>query len=294
MTTVGAVFNPYQNPPEVFRAAVETAEQAGVPELWLWEDCFRESAFASAAAALAWTDRLRIGVGIAPMPLRNVAATAMEVATIERMFPGRLYPGMGHGVLPWMAQVGARVASPLTLMREYIPALRGLLAGDEVTFTGRYLTLDRVRLDYPPETAPAVYAAGEGPKTLTLTGEVADGTILVAGHTPAEFAEQIRAVRDGRALQDAAHPAPSSTSPAIIAYVTAAFGAGAEARVRAELGDRGIDEDRAVWGDPDGVAAAVQRFAAVGVDTVALVPAEGEADFAGFLHAVGEVERLVA
>lgn len=95
-------------------------------------------------------------------------------------------------------------------------------------------------------------------------------------------------MHDGRA-----HAAPGA-STAIIAYVTAAFGDGAEGRVRAELGDRGIDDDRAVWGDPDGIAAAVVRFAAVGIDGVVLVPAEGEPDLAEFLGAVGEVARLVA
>lgn len=287
MTRIGVVFSPYQNPPQAFRAAVEAAEDAGVPELWIWEDCFRESAFAPAAAALAWTENLKIGIGISPMPLRNVAVTAMEIATIEQMFPGRLYPGMGHGVLPWMAQVGARVSSPLTLMREYLPALRALLAGEEVTVLGRYVQLDQVRLDWRPEMAPPVYAAGEGPKTLALSGEVADGTILVAGRTPAEFSKQIRAVRAGQERAGRADPT------AIIAYVTTAFGDGAEARVRAELGERGIDDDRAVWGDADDVAAAVQRFAAVGIDDVVLVPAAGEPDLAGFLRRAGEVARLV-
>jgi alkanesulfonate monooxygenase SsuD/methylene tetrahydromethanopterin reductase-like flavin-dependent oxidoreductase (luciferase family) len=288
VTRVGAVFSPYQNPPEAFRAAVEVAEDAGLAELWVWEDCFRESAFASAAAALAWSERLHVGIGISPMPLRNVAATAMEIATIERMFPGRFYPGVGHGVLPWMAQVGARAASPLTLMREYIPALRSLLAGDEVTVSGRYVTLDRVRLDYPPETAPPVYAAGEGPKTLALTGEVADGTILVEGHTPAEFANQVRTVHESRA-----HTTREAAT-AIVGYVTAAFGDGAQERVRAALGDRGVGNDRAVWGGVDDVAAAVMRFAAVGIDDVVLVPAEGEPDPAAFLRAVAEVARLVS
>ena len=60
----------------------------------------------------------------------------MEIAAVERMFPGRLIPGVGHGVLSWMGQVGARVASPLTLMREYVTALRALLAGESVTTTG--------------------------------------------------------------------------------------------------------------------------------------------------------------
>ncbi|WP_024793631.1 LLM class flavin-dependent oxidoreductase [Tomitella biformata] len=285
---IGAVFSPYQHPPQAFRAAVEAAETAGVPELWIWEDCFRESAFAPAAAALAWTENLKIGIGISPMPLRNVAVTAMEIATIEQMFPGRFYPGMGHGVLPWMSQVGARAASPLTLMREYLPALRSLLAGEEVTVAGRYVQLDKVRLDWRPDTEPPVYTGGEGPKTLALSGEVADGTILVNGLTPDEVADRIRLVRSGQAQSGRTDPT------AIIAYVTAAFGDGAEDRVRAELGERGLDGDRAAWGDVDDVAAAVQRFAAAGADDVVLVPAEGEPDFAGFLRDVGKVAKLVA
>ncbi|MCK0112673.1 LLM class flavin-dependent oxidoreductase [Ornithinimicrobium sp. F0845] len=289
MTRVGAVFSPYDNAPEALRDAVAVCEAEGVPELWLWEDCFRESAYASVAAALAWSTELRVGLGISPFPLRNVTVTAMEIATIEWMFPGRFYPGLGHGVLPWMEQAGVRAASPLTLMREYLPALRSLLAGEEVTTSGRYVTLDRVRLDWPPETPPPIYSAGEGPKTLALTGEIADGTILVGGLTPAEISERIELVRQGQA---AANHAEATT---IVAYVTAAFGDGAEDRVRAELAQSGIDvDDRGFWGDPEDVALALRRFADAGADALILQPPTGEPDLHGFLRAVAEVARLLA
>jgi alkanesulfonate monooxygenase SsuD/methylene tetrahydromethanopterin reductase-like flavin-dependent oxidoreductase (luciferase family) len=126
MTVLGVVFRP-QLPPERLRPVAEAADAAGLDELWLWEDCFLESGIASAAAALAWTSRLTIGVGLLPVPLRNVALTAMEVATLERLFPGRLKIGVGHGVQDWMAQVGAKVSSPVTLLREHLDALRALL-----------------------------------------------------------------------------------------------------------------------------------------------------------------------
>jgi alkanesulfonate monooxygenase SsuD/methylene tetrahydromethanopterin reductase-like flavin-dependent oxidoreductase (luciferase family) len=113
MTVLGAVFRP-QNPPELLRAAADVAEATGLEELWLWEDCFLESGIACAAAALAWTDRVRVGIGLLPVPLRNVALTAMEAATLHRLFPDRLMLGVGHGVQSWMAQVGARVESPVT------------------------------------------------------------------------------------------------------------------------------------------------------------------------------------
>lgn len=179
MTTLGAVFRP-QLPPERLRSVARAADAAGLEELWLWEDCFLSSGVASTSAALAWTDRLRVGAGLLPVPLRNVALTAMEAATLHRMFPGRAMLAVGHGVQPWMGQTGARVESPMTLLREYLHALRALLGGERLTVDGRYVRLDDVALDWPP-TAPApVHAGGLGPRTLRLTGEAADGTVLDA------------------------------------------------------------------------------------------------------------------
>ena len=287
MRRIGAIFPP-SFPPERFRDVVEAADAGGVPELWLWEDCFQESAFASAAAALAWTERLRVGVGVAPMPLRNVAVTAMEVATIARMFPGRLLPGVGHGVQRWMAQTGSRVASPLTLMKEYVPALRQLLAGDEVTTEGRYVQLDRVRLDWPPAVVPPVYAAGEGPKTLHLTGEVADGTVLTGGTTLERAAAAVASIAAGRSA------AERDGRNEVAVYLPTAFGgAEAEARMARELTIWNMPDDQrhAVVGDTSAVADAAERFFAVGVDAVVLQPTSDEPDLEGFMRHAGEVAR---
>ena len=71
----------------------------------------------------------------------------MEIATLSRMFPGRFVPGIGHGVQEWMGQVGARVASPITLLREYTTAVRDLLHGRTVDVSGHYVHLGNVALD---------------------------------------------------------------------------------------------------------------------------------------------------
>lgn len=120
----------------------------------------------ASAAALAWTRRIRVGIGFLPAPLRNVARTAMEIATLCRLFPGRLVPGLGHGVQTWMRQAGARVESPLTLLGEYATALRRLLAGEQVTTNERYVRLDGVRLDRPPDPPPPLLLGGAGPRSL--------------------------------------------------------------------------------------------------------------------------------
>ncbi|GAB2967049.1 MAG TPA: LLM class flavin-dependent oxidoreductase [Actinotalea caeni] len=195
MTSTGLIFPPDQ-PPERLRSVAHRTETAGIPELWLWEDCFAESGVAPAAAALAWTERLQVGIGLLPVPLRNVALTAMELATLARMFPDRLLPGIGHGVLDWMGQVGARAASPLTLLEEYGSALRRLLDGETVTTEGRYVTLEQVGLRWPPARLP-VYVGAIGPKTLAVAGRVGDGVILTSDTR--DIGEALATARSARA-----------------------------------------------------------------------------------------------
>ncbi|HLL33972.1 MAG TPA: LLM class flavin-dependent oxidoreductase, partial [Streptomyces sp.] len=236
MTGLGAVFRP-QLPPERLRALARLADDTGLDELWLWEDCFLEGGISTAAAALAWTERVRVGVGLLPVPLRNVAITAMEAASLHRMFPGRAVVGVGHGVQDWMGQVGARAESPVTLLREYLAALRALLRGERVSTEGRYVRLDDVALDWPPFEPVEVLAGVTGPRSLRLSGEAADGTILTASTPPDGVRRARQLIEEGRAAagRDEAGPAHH-----VVVYLLTATGPGAWDRLRAELAAEGL------------------------------------------------------
>jgi alkanesulfonate monooxygenase SsuD/methylene tetrahydromethanopterin reductase-like flavin-dependent oxidoreductase (luciferase family) len=200
---VGVIFRP-NLAPERLRRYVETVEDTGLDDLWLWEDCFYEGGLTSASAALAWSTSIRVGVGLLPVPLRNPALAAMEIATVSRLFPGRFTPAVGHGVLTWMEQVGARAASPMGLLRESVTATRALLHGETVTVAGDYVRLDRVALDWPPIDVPPVLVGARGHKTLALAGELADGIVLDAEVTPGGISPD--AVRDAIATSAASRP----------------------------------------------------------------------------------------
>ncbi|MFD2419640.1 LLM class flavin-dependent oxidoreductase [Amycolatopsis pigmentata] len=286
MVDLGVIFRP-QLPLERLRAMARAADEAGLAELWLWEDCFFDGGIATAAAALAWTGRLRVGVGVLPLPLRAVTLTAMEAASLHRLFPDRFILGGGHGVQEWMGQAGVRVDSPLTLLREYLTALRALLRGETVSTTGRYVRLTDVALERPPATPLPVLTAATGPRTLRLAGEVADGTVLTAATRP-------DTVRRARALIGEA----GRTDPhRVVVYLHAAAGPDATARMRAEL-------DR--WREPmlpeyarevtaSTVAEAVANLAEAGADSVVLQPTADETDPAGFARwAAEEVRPLVS
>lgn len=283
VTTLGAVFRP-QLPPERLRGVVEAAEEAGLEQLWVWEDCFLEGGIATASAALAWTERLKVGIGLLPVPLRNVALATMETATLHRMFPDRALIGLGHGVQDWMGQVGARAESPVTLLREYAVAMRSLLAGERVTTEGRYVKLQDVALDWPPQSVPPLYAGATGPRSIRLCGEIADGTILTAATTPEILAKARQLIDEGRAA------AGKSDPHEIVVYLLAATGEGAAERIAAD--NEGAKAG--VAGNAEDVAAAVLRLAEAGADTVVLQPTADEPDPEGFVRfAANDVQPLI-
>jgi alkanesulfonate monooxygenase SsuD/methylene tetrahydromethanopterin reductase-like flavin-dependent oxidoreductase (luciferase family) len=160
-------------------------EAAGIEQLWLIEDCFFTAGISLAATALAATDRIAVGIGILPAVARNPAITAMEIATLCNIAPGRLRPGIGHGVQSWMGQMGARAASPLAALEETITVVKRLLAGEEVSLDGAHVRLDAVTLDQPPAVVPSVLAGVQQERSMALAGRVADGVILVEGAGPA-------------------------------------------------------------------------------------------------------------
>jgi alkanesulfonate monooxygenase SsuD/methylene tetrahydromethanopterin reductase-like flavin-dependent oxidoreductase (luciferase family) len=283
---VGIVFRP-QLPPERLRGFVAAAEAGGLDDVWLWEDCFGEGGLTTAAVTLAMSGSLRVGLGLMPAPLRNPALAAMEVATLARLFPGRLIPAAGHGVLPWMDQVGARAGSPMTLLREWASATRSLLNGRTVTVSGKYVRLDRVALDWPPSAVPPLLIGARGPKTLALAGEIADGLVLDAGISPA-------GVR--RAVATAAAARPHE----VVVYVLCGAGPGGRERVEAELSSPAGPawraeplSDRAAVGPPAEVAATIGSFSRAGATTVVLQPTADDPDVAATIRLAADARTVL-
>jgi alkanesulfonate monooxygenase SsuD/methylene tetrahydromethanopterin reductase-like flavin-dependent oxidoreductase (luciferase family) len=253
----------------------------GLDDLWMWEDCFLEGGLTSAAAALAWSSSLRIGLGLMPVPLRNPALAAMEVATLARLFPGRFVPAVGHGVLPWMEQVGARAPSPMTLLREWVTATRSLLRGNAVTVSGQYVRLSDVALDWPPATVPPLLVGARGPKTLALAGELADGLVLDAGISP-------------QGVRQAVDRAAARRPHEVVVYVLCGAGVGSTERIEAELAKSSEPlSSRAAVGSPEEVAETVRSFSRAGATTVVLQPTAEDPDVAATIRLAAAAKTVL-
>lgn len=270
MPRIGLVIRP-EWPPERLRGFAAAVEAAGLDDVWLWEDCFFSGGVAAASAALAATSSVRVGLGLMPAPLRNPVLAAMEISGLARLFPGRFVPAAGHGVLPWMVQVGAAVASPMGLLREWVPAVRALLRGETVTVSGEYVRLDQVTLDWPPAEVPPLLVGARGPKTLALAGELADGLCLDASLTPAGVAQAV-------AQSAAVRPAE------VVVYLPTGSAPGSAERILTQLRNPADPlPERTALGTPAEVAAAIRAYAEAGATTVALQPTPDDPDIEGTL-----------
>ncbi|WP_327636810.1 LLM class flavin-dependent oxidoreductase [Kribbella sp. NBC_00482] len=177
MTALGMCF-PRTYPAALVTDVARRLDRGGADELWIIEDCFFTAGPSLVSAALTSTERLTVGLGIVPAVARTAAVTAMEFATLDALGPGRFLPGIGHGVQSWMGQMGVRPKSPLTALEEVTTSVTRLLAGEEVSFEGKTVFLDKVKLDAPPAEAPPILLGVQGPKSMALAGRVAGGVVL--------------------------------------------------------------------------------------------------------------------
>lgn len=303
--SIGVMFRREQ-PPERLAAYARRVDAAGLDELWVVEDCFFTGGIAQAATALAVTERITVGLGIAPAVARNAAFLAMEFATLARMHPGRFHGGIGHGVADWMDQIGARPASWLGAIEETTSAVRALLRGARLDADGRHVRLRSVALDHVPESPPLVSLGVRGPRSLALAGRCADGTVLAEASAPGYIAWARRRIEEGRAGRaalphrvtvyalcdvSAADPvaarkgirralaaflgdggATSQTAPLpYAAELDALIAGGGAAVLEARMPEAWVD-DLAISGSPEQCVAAIGRLREAGTDAVVLVP----------------------
>lgn len=186
------------SPAELGAIAAE-AEQLGFSEMWLAEDYFDLGGIASAAAALAVTDEIRVGLGVVAAPARHPAVLAMEFATLGGAYSGRFMAGIGHGSPHWVQQMGLDTETPLSLLREATSTVRRLLDGDEVTAEGSFFRFDRVRLSHVPPARVPLYLGVHGPASLRASGELADGTLLGWFSSPGYVRWARERIDEGRA-----------------------------------------------------------------------------------------------
>ena len=114
------------------------------------------------------------------------AVVAQAAATLEAMYPGRSWLGVGagealneHVIAGYWPEAGERSLRMFEAIEVIKKLFDASLAGKDVKHSGTYFTLETTRLWTMPETAPPILVATAGPVNAKKTGRLADGMITV-------------------------------------------------------------------------------------------------------------------
>jgi 5,10-methylenetetrahydromethanopterin reductase len=164
----------------------KVAEKSGLGSAWFAEDYFFRGGIPYMAAAAMATESIRIGLGVVNPYSRHPALIAMEFATLDEMSNMRTVFGLGSGVPYWMQQMGIYDKKPLSRTRACVNLVRKIMTGENINHEDKFFSAQDIKLVFKPvrKSAP-IYLAFEGPKGLTLSGEIGDGVILSIFSTPA-------------------------------------------------------------------------------------------------------------
>jgi coenzyme F420-dependent glucose-6-phosphate dehydrogenase len=128
-----------------------------------------------------------LGPGVTCPSFRfHPAVVAQASATLEAMYPGRHWLGVGSGealnehvIAGYWPEAGERSLRMFEAIDVIKKLFDGSLAGKDVKHEGRFFKLESTRLWTMPDSAPPVLVATAGPINAKRTGRHADGMITV-------------------------------------------------------------------------------------------------------------------
>jgi F420-dependent oxidoreductase-like protein len=198
---------------ELSTYAIE-AEKLGVDFAWTAES-WGHDAVTPLAYLAAKTSRIMLGAGIMQAVARTPANTAMTAMTLASMSGNRFILGLGASgpqvVEGWH---GVPFRKPIQRIREVIEIVRIVSAGERLRYDGQIYHLPlpggegkALKSGAQPQPNIPVYLATLSPKSLELTGEIADGwigTSFIPEAADEVFFSHIRAgaAKAGRTLAD--------------------------------------------------------------------------------------------
>jgi len=146
----------------------DTGGQAGFPWIWL-------------GAAAEKTKKVEVGTAVTtPMFRYNPAIVAQAFATLNYMYPGRIFITVGTGHAMNETPLGFEwpgFREKVARLREAIEIMQLLWKGDFVNYEGRYYQLRSAKLYTKPATKIPVYVATSNAKVAEIAGELCDGIL---------------------------------------------------------------------------------------------------------------------
>jgi len=167
----------------------DNADSLGARSIWIGEDiALGQETFVLTAATLLQTKQVRVGTGIIPVTVHNIATLARAGVTLDEIGPGRFAFGLGIGGIQDLEKFGMSVKKPVTELRKSVKTLKRLWAGETVESSSELFSIHDFSLELSNPLDVPVFLGVRGPQMLKLTGKIAEGAILSAPFDYLRFA----------------------------------------------------------------------------------------------------------
>ena len=158
------------------------ADKMGVDYVWSAE-AWGMDAIVPLAYVAARTSNIKLGTGILQISSRVPSMIAMTTQALATVSNNRFVLGLGvSGPQVVEGLHGAAFAHPLGRLRECVEIVRKGLSGERLSYDGKHYLLPRpggegkpIKLSQPPRPDLPIYLATLGPKSMEMTGELANG-----------------------------------------------------------------------------------------------------------------------
>jgi coenzyme F420-dependent glucose-6-phosphate dehydrogenase len=149
-----------------------------------WEPGHAGHAWTILGAIGQATERIPIGTGVtAPVYRHNPAAVAQFTATLEELFPGRAFLGIGSGESLNESPCGMDwpdVGEQVDRMEEALEIIGRLLDGERVDHEGRFYRTKAAYLHTRGKRRPPIYISAFGPRAARVAARFGDGVWTIA------------------------------------------------------------------------------------------------------------------
>ena len=219
--------------------------------------------------------KMKLGTSTLVLPTRNPIVLAKELATLDFLSRGRLFPaiGLGSEESKDLQAIGVSKRERAGRADEMIVLMRRLWTEENVTFHGRFFSVEDVTITPRPwqKNGLPIWIGGRSEAALRRTGRLGDGW-LVSSVSPTEIEAGIRSIRAYAA--EAGRSVPDDHYGALIPFYFASSGAeaieiaGRSVRQRPDLS---VGEFTA-FGTADQVRRKVEAYIAAGATKFIMRP----------------------
>jgi probable F420-dependent oxidoreductase len=194
---------------DAFRAHLRRIEELG-----LFESTWAQEQVIGAAGALAplqtltyaaaCTERLRLGCAVFVLPLHNPLDLAKAISSLDCLSHGRVEVGLATGgrMRPYEA-FGIDPDKPVARFNEALALMKACWTEREINFDGQLWKLHGASMEPKPvqKPYPPIWFGGSVPAGMRRAVRHGDGFMGAGSQTPAQFAGQVKVVREELSAQ---------------------------------------------------------------------------------------------